>query len=570
MNNRYNDNTTWNCSRRLLLAVALFALIGGARAARPNIIVLLTDDQNYASLGCTGNDQVKTPNVDRLGEQGLIFDAAYDTTSICMASRAQVMTGMYEYKTGCNFSHGPLSPDKWKNSYPVLLREAGYYTGFVGKFGFSVKPPEQGSNYHHNEDLPIDSFDVWLGWPGQGSYRTAENEFVKSYAGRYPHVTRALGAASRDFIREAKKNGKPFCLSVSFKAPHGPMSPDPEFDGVYADTVWRKAPNFGAKGAAHLPAQAKSGRQYLKIRDFTADRYQSTMRKYQQLIHGIDHATGMIREELEAQGLADNTVILFLTDNGYNCGSHDFGGKVLPYEEGSRSPMILYDPRHPVSGNGKRCPAVVGNIDVAPTVLALAGLEAPASMDGRSLLPLLDDPASNLRESLLLINVWGDAPTHSLAVVTEDYKYIHWPYAQQMEPREELYHLAQDRHEMKNLARSSQHGDALRRMRELHDEALSKWKSECVQTGGYSQYAAIFNRSLSWEGKLAAMETRTRRIFTEWKASPKLDEKTKPKKKPNPKKAARAAARAKKIAEREKEKAVKAGNSGRGMPVPDQ
>jgi arylsulfatase A-like enzyme len=524
-------------------------------AERPNIILLLTDDQNYDTLACTGNGQVRTPNLDRLVSDGLVFHSAYDTTSICMASRAQVMTGMYEYKTGCNFSHGPLTTDKWKKTYPVLMREAGYHTGFVGKFGFSVKEPGGSSNYHANGDLPIDSFDVWLGWPGQGSYNTAENEFVKSYAGKFPHVTRALGAASQYFIEGAKTTGKPFCLSVSFKAPHGPMSPDPAFDDVYADTVWKKAPNHGEEGAAHVPEQAKSGRQYRKLKDFSGDKYQSTMRKYQQLVHGIDHAVGMIRAELETQGLADNTVILFLTDNGYNCGSHDFGGKVLPYEEGSRSPMIIYDPRHPVSGTGKSCSAVVGNIDVAPTMLELAGLPAPDNMDGRSLVPLLGDPSSKVRDALLLVNVWGDAPTHSLGIATEDYKYIHWPYAQNMAPQEELYHLTVDRYEMQNLAGSPKHKQALQRMRRHHDTALGIWKAECVASGGYDQYAAIFDRQLSWDEKLAAMETRTRRIFSKWKAGAEVTNTEKEAKRPNPKKAERAAARAKRIAERENEKA---------------
>ena len=119
----------------ILAWAALSAVSGWAvENKRPNIILLLTDDQSYNSLGYAGNTQVKTPNLDRLASEGLIFDAAYDTTSICMASRAQVMTGMYEYKTGCNFSHGPLHRDKWQQSYPVLLREAGYFTGFVGKF----------------------------------------------------------------------------------------------------------------------------------------------------------------------------------------------------------------------------------------------------------------------------------------------------------------------------------------------------------------------------------------------------------------------------------------------------
>jgi len=183
-------------------------------------VLLLTDDQSYRSVGYSGNAQVRTPQLDRLAAQGVVFDAAYDTTAICMASRAQVMAGMYEYKTGCNFSHGPLSTDKWTQSYPVLLRRAGYYTGFVGKFGFSVKPnADDPSNYHNNEDLPMDSFDEWYGWPGQGSYKTSDNEFVARYAEKYPHVTRACGAASQDFIKNAKQKDQPFCLSVSFKAP---------------------------------------------------------------------------------------------------------------------------------------------------------------------------------------------------------------------------------------------------------------------------------------------------------------------------------------------------------------
>lgn len=542
-------------------------LLAGTAAALatspPNIVLLLTDDQNYASLGCMGNEQVKTPNIDRLGEEGLIFDAAYDTTSICMASRAQIMTGMYEYKTGCNFSHGPLTTDKWAKSYPILLRKAGYHTGFIGKFGFAVKEPEGSSNYHSNEDLPIDSFDVWLGWPGQGSYKTEENEFVKQYAGKYPHVTRALGAASQDFIKDAKATKKPFCLSVSFKAPHGPMSPDPSLDEIYADTVWKKSPNHGEKGAAHVPEQAKSGRQFTQIRDFSGDRYQGTMRKYQQLIHGIDIAVGMIREELEKQGVADNTVILFLTDNGYNCGSHDLGGKVMPYEEGSRSPMILFDPRHEISGKGKRCKTLTANIDMAPTVLDLAGLPIPGNMDGKSLLPLLDDPTEKLHDSLLLINVWGSVPTHALTLVTEDYKYIYWPYANNMKPAEELYHLTEDRFEMENVAGSGGYANVLKPIRKEYSAALKVWKEECVSTGGYAQYADIFDLKLSWEDKLAAMESRTRRMFSEWTPSSEETEgkKKADDKKTNPKKAERAAARAKKLAEREKEKAARKNKS---------
>ncbi|TFG41835.1 MAG: twin-arginine translocation signal domain-containing protein, partial [Syntrophobacterales bacterium] len=485
-----------------------------AEQNRPNIVLLLTDDQSYRSLGFYGNARAKTPNLDALAAQGLVFDRAYDTTAICMASRAQVMTGMYEYKTGCNFSHGPISADKWAKSYPILMRDAGYHTGFVGTFGFSVKPTAEGNSaYHTNEDLPMDSFDEWYGWPGQGNYRTADNEFVAQYASIYPHVTRACGAASQDFIKNAKKQGKPFCLSVSFKAPHGPMSPDPFFDEVYADTVWEEPHNYDEKGAAHIPAQAKTGRQYLDIIDFRPDSYQKTMRKYHQLIHGVDYAVGMIREELERQGVAENTVILFLTDNGYSCGAHGMGGKVLPYEEPSRSPMIIYDPRHPVSGKGARIKSVTANIDMAPTVLDFAGLPIPGNMDGKSLRPLLDNPNGRVHDSILLINAWGNAPTHSLAVVTDEYKYISWPYANGMESVEELYHLTVDRYEMKNIVANPEKEEDLGTMRKRYDELLASWQAESVAEGNYPIFGKIYDRSLSWDEKLAAMDIRTKRNY---------------------------------------------------------
>lgn len=491
------------------LAATAPALLG-ADDKRPNIILLLTDDQSYLSLGCYGATQVKTPNFDRLAGDGVVFDAAYDTTAICMASRAQVMTGMYEYKTGCNFSHGPLLGDKWSRSYPVLLRSAGYHTGFVGKFGFAVV--EEDGSKTNADGLPVDSFDEWYGWPGQGSYSTASNKTIAHHADRYPHTTRAVGAVSRDFIKNAKKRDKPFCLSVSFKASHKPFTPDPFFDDVYADTVWQTPGNYDEAGAAHLPEQAKSGRQYQRYTEFRSAGFQETMRKYQQLVHGVDYAVGMIRDELERQGVADNTVILFLTDNGYSCGAHRMGGKVLPYEEPSRSPMIVYDPRHPVSGKGKRSKGVAGNIDMAPTILDLAGLPILENMDGVSLLPLLDDPAASVRDTLLLINAWGAPATHSLAVVSKTHKYIHWPHAEDgMEPAEELYDRLGDPCEMRNVAANPETRPVLEDMRARYDKAVAIWRDECVPTGGYPAFATFYDRNVSWEEKGDATDARVRR-----------------------------------------------------------
>ena len=379
---------------------------GSTKATKPNIIFLLTDDQRFDALGCMGNSEIKTPRIDELASKGLVFTNYYNTTAICMASRATIMTGMYEFKTGCNFQHGPLTQDKFESSYPVLLREAGYRTGFAGKFGFGVVPGDtkSNSNWHSNDRMPMDKFDWWRGWPGQGKYETADNEFMEEYAEEYPHVTRALGTAAADFIRESGDQDKPFCLSVSFKAPHSPVRPDPEYDHVYEGKTFTKPCNYGVDAAVHLPDQSKSDRQFKKLgKRWVPKNYDEAMAQYYQLIYGVDVAVGMILDELKELGLDDNTIIIFTTDNGYFCGSHGFGGKVLPYEEGSRAPLIIFDPRSESAGKGKTCNALSGNIDMAPTILDMAGMQIPEQMDGASLVPLLQDPEMKVKENQLFI-----------------------------------------------------------------------------------------------------------------------------------------------------------------------
>jgi len=514
-------------NRRSFLSLAAATAASPVRATpapdrRPNIVLLLTDDQRYDAMGCMGNSEIETPNMDRLARDGVLFGNHYDTTAICMASRACIMTGMYEYKTGCNFEHGSLSAAKFAKSYPVLLREAGYHTGFAGKFGFAVTP-EMSSNaaYGSYDRLPVNQFDWWRGWTGQGSYETARNKYMKEYAGEYPHVTRALGAAAQEFIRESAGSAQPFCLSISFKAPHKPPVPDPAFDGVYAGKTFSKPPNWGPMGMAHLPTQALSGRQFIQRFEWYPEAvYQERLRKYYQQIYGVDVALGMIRDELERRGVADNTVVLFTSDNGYFCGSHFFQGKVLPYEEGARAPLIIHDPRRPPTDKQRvatgiydprrpradkqlRATGITGNIDLAPTVLELAGLPAPGNIDGRSLIPLLDDGNADVHESLLLTQVWPfSKKCQALAVVTRKYKYIYWYYGDGLTPpAEELYDRLEDRYEMHNVADHPEHRAALERMRKIYDRHLRRWKENAVPGNGYPKYSRLADRHISWREK---------------------------------------------------------------------
>lgn len=483
--------------RSLLLStfctlVLTSSLTAETETARPNLVFLMADDQCTYSLGCYGTPGVETPHLDQLARDGIVFDNHYDTTAICMASRANVMTGMLEYKTGCNFDHGPLLAEHWQRSYPMLLREAGYQTAFAGKFGFEVAAQVGGQ-----ARLPAGDFDRWGGGPGQTHYETKKNASMAHYAPDYPHSTLSYGAFGRDFIRAAAPKDSPFCLSISFKAPHRPVSPDPKFDHVYAGAQFTKPANFGREHGEHLALQSRQGRQYVRFHEwkYSSD-YDGVMAKYYQQIYAIDVAVGMIRDALRESGCESNTVVIYTSDNGFLCGSHGYGSKVLPYEEASRVPLIMYIPGHANSGRQLRCRALTGNIDFAPTMLELAGLPRPENMDGRSLVPLYDDPGHTIHQSLPLINVWGPRAVHSLSVVTRDWKYIYWPYAEKgFSPTEELFQTSSDPLELRNVIESAPQ-EQRERMRSLYDSVVADWKQNAVAYHDYQIHAERFRRAV--------------------------------------------------------------------------
>lgn len=484
-----------------LLILILWYPASGWAQTRPNIVFLLADDQCTYSMGCYGTPGVKTPNLDALARDGMTFDNHYDTTAICMASRASIMTGLFEYRTGCNFEHGPLLRSFWEQSYPMQLRKAGYQVAFAGKFGFEVAdgPDTQGV-------LPESDFDRWGGGPGQTFYETRKNKSMAKYADEYPHSTLSYGAFGRDFIREAGQSDKPFCLSISFKAPHQPVQPDPRFDDVYAGALFVKPSNYGRANGAHFAEQSRQGRQFERFESWQyATNYNTVMAKYYQQIYAIDAAVGMIRDALKEQGVAGNTVIIYTSDNGFLCGSHGYGSKVLPYEEASRVPLIVYDPRHRSSGQGLRCKALTGNVDFAPTILRMAGLQVPVDLDGRDLSKLLDQPESEIHEHLPLINVWGPKAVHSLAVVTPHYKYIYWPYAEgDFVATEELYDLQNDRLELHQLAGVADAAPMLAMAREAYAKALRAWQTNSVAFHDYPRFGVIFDSHVAWAAKKKA------------------------------------------------------------------
>ncbi len=478
----------------LILGLVFLASLA-SRAAEPmNLVFLLTDDQTIYSLGCYGNDDVKTPHIDSLAEDGITFDRHYDTTAICMASRATIFTGLFEYRNGCNFEHGHLVREHWDKSYPLLLRGAGYRTAIAGKIGIEVsdKPDDKKGGY-----LPEDDFDAWGAGRGQTSYDTKKNKSMAKYADEYPHASVSYGAFGRDFIKDSAKEGAPFCLSISFKAPHMPATPDPQFDHIYEGKTFKKPANYGRENGEHFSLQSRQGRQYERFESWGyKDKYDQVMAIYHQQIYGVDVAIGMIREALEEAGVANNTAIIFTSDNGFLCGSHGYGSKVIPYEESSRAPMIVYIPGHDNSGKRLRSGALTGNTDFYPTMLELAGLEIPEGIDGKSLLPLYDNPAAETHTQLPLINVWGPKAVQSLGVVTKDWKYIYWPYDEKdgFEKTEEMYQLGKDPYELTNLVSNPEYQERLKELRQKYDGELNAWKEKAVPYHNYQPYGEWFER----------------------------------------------------------------------------
>ncbi len=467
---------------------------------RPNIIFLMSDDQRWDAMGCMGNPVIKTPNMDRLAAEGVLFENAFLTTSICMASRASVMLGQFESRHQCNFerpSNRTIAYDEFDKSYPRLLQKAGYRTGFIGKFGFAVSKDKirncplnpdgsrdsKGHLWKKEQYMPADKFDAWYGFPGQGGY------FPKDKKGK--HLTQIMGEQTREFL-ESCKPGRSFCLSISFKAPHGPTQSDPVYKDMYKDVKIPRQINDGDEYFEKLPKVVREHWRGRRVYNNEAalDKYQQFMKRYYQCISGIDVVIGRIRDDLKRLKLDNNTVIIYTSDNGYFCGSKGLGGKCLLYEESIRTPLIIFDPRLKASGQESRRKELVLNIDFAPTMLDMAGVEIPNTMQGKSVLGLVGGEQKKWRDSTFHENnftshfmpalsnagSWRrkvlERSVRCKAVRTKRWKYIR--YFEQRPIIEELFDIQNDPIEAYNLVGKPEYSDVLVRLRKLCDDWIHK------------------------------------------------------------------------------------------------
>ena len=434
-------------------------------AKKPNIIFILTDDHRADALGYVGNKLAVTPEMDKLAQSGTYFRNAMSSTPICAASRATILSGMYERAHRYTFQTGNIRDAYMNNAYPKILRGGGYYTGFYGKFG--VK-------YDQMNAL----FDVHEEYDRNGAYADRRGYFFKKIGKDTVHLTRYTGQKALDFIAKAPTD-KPFCLSLSFSAPHAhDNAPDQYFyDEQTADLlkdVTIPAPDLGDdKYFDAQPDKVKAGfnRARWKWRFDNPEKYQRMVKGYYRMIAGIDLEIAKIRAQLVKQGLDKNTIIILMGDNGYFLGERQLADKWLMYDLSVRVPLIIFDPR--VNKHQDNDEQAL-NVDISTTIADMAGVAAPKNWQGKSLFPMVKGGTKSLnRDTVLLEHLWEfDNIPPSEGVRTKDFKYFRYVNDKSWE---ELYDLKNDPKEINNLAKNPKYSTILAEMRQNTEGSIRKF-----------------------------------------------------------------------------------------------
>jgi arylsulfatase A-like enzyme len=425
----------------LLLLVGLASLAAADR--KPNFVYVFTDDQRWDALGVVQKEQgekgrfpwLKTPHLDRLASEGLRFRNAFVVNSLCAPSRASLVTGQYGHVNGVTNNHTPHPEGNL--SVATLLRPAGYVSGYFGKWHHGSQPGKR------------PGFDTSASFVGQGVYFDCpiEVDGVKTPSqGFVDDVTTEYAA---NFIKANKD--KPFLMILGFKTCHGPFTPPPRHAKDYDGALARNVPNYGVP-AIYAPA----GPNGAKGKTTEAKEVPTNLGMFRG-INSVDDNVGKLLKVLDDLKLAEDTVFVFSSDNGYYLGEHNLGDKRTAYEESLRIPMLVRYPRGVKAG--RTDDRMVLNIDPAATFLDLAGQPVPAAMQGRSWKPLMEGREDAAwRDSFFYCYFYekGFGSPLTTAVRTADAKLIKYPGHEEWT---EVFDLKADPYEVKNLAGDPTYAD---------------------------------------------------------------------------------------------------------------
>ncbi len=420
----------------------MISLYGGS--AKPNMVVVLVDDHAFEAISAYGTylkDFAKTPTIDRLAEEGMRFDNFTCANSICSPSRASILTGQYSHKNGVQGLNGSINDDS--PQYPSELQKAGYQTWLVGKWHLKSQPK---------------GYDKHMVVKGQGKYFDPTFTGSEGTWKRKGYSTDVYTDVAMDWLKSRDKK-KPFLLSLQFKAPHHEYGHAARYDGLLAEVPIAEPPTlyedirngdsnlkkeFLKRTKFHMlhsggnPKQTKEGNAYyfrhlndeepnaMWKHDPTSDKdrirvaYQHMIHKYVRCITGNDDNLKRVLDYLDKEELTEDTIVIYTSDQGYWLGQHGFYDKRLILETSMRMPFLIRYPR--VIKPGKVNKDLCINVDIAPTLIELAGLKAPATMQGCSMVPLLKGKVPSDWRQSQFYTYWG-SPNH-YGITTERYTYI--------------------------------------------------------------------------------------------------------------------------------------------------
>ena len=427
----------------------------------PNIVFILADDHRWDYLSAMGHPFIETPNIDRIAEEGVLFENAFVTSSLCSPSRASFLIGQYPQQHGVKNNFTP-----WNNrniTYFEYLKKAGYKTAFIGKWHMPGAIPKLRG---------VDEFITFDHFGGQGAYYNTPYIIngKKLKVGETPipgvelngYITDDLTSFALKYIEDNSQ--QPFAIYLSHKAVHLSMQPDAEAAGRYRSKK------------VTLPKEADS---WLSLADgnfkhFLWASLETKIKDYAETAVAMDQQIGHVMDKLDELGLTENTLLVYAADNGYMWGEHRLIDKRWSYEESIRVPFIVRYPQG-IKNVGTRSQEMVLNIDLAPTILQAANIRVPDHMQGKSLLPLLEGSPEEHR-SAWLYKYFEDFPypvPEQTALRTKRYKLIDYKRGK----KDQLFDLLADPREQSNLIADPSMVDVYERLRatlEEFDESISR------------------------------------------------------------------------------------------------
>jgi len=449
----------------------------------------MSDDHAAHAMSCYGSRVNETPNLDRIADQGMLLSNCFCTNSICTPSRATILTGKYPHINGSVTFN---APDPIHITFPQLLRNAGYYTALVGKWHLMSEPC---------------GFDYWNVLPNQGTYFDPDFIEMGRHTTRKGYVTDIITDISLGVLRDRPKD-KPFCLLYQHKAPHDPWETDEKHAHMFEDeeipapsnlfddystrasAVTQSTQSIGAKNPGHTLYEEQTGHISDPAERCKAQ-YQIYMKSYLRCVASLDDNVGRILDYLDESGLAENTIVIYTSDQGFFLGEHGWYDKRFMYEESLRMPLLVRYPAEILPGT--RCGDLAVNIDFAPTLLDYAGIPVPEDMQGRSLRPLLQGQSvTDWRQSMYYRYYLShfNTPAH-WGIRTLDHKLIYYHDSDEWE----LYDLKQDPSEMVNIYEREDCRDLVDSLKSELDRLREEFMDHETAEEGNRRAAASLGRS---------------------------------------------------------------------------